>query len=111
MIDYTGHFIVPMMADAFYKKNKNYPPNKERDYPALLSIFNFLSSYGANDQEVLRTWENLSACIAMDPFYASKALKTISNHIQEISQIAVYGNKKPGKKSISPDTLRTKITE
>jgi len=88
-------FLIPEMQEIFKKNIPSYGPDKKRDYEPLLSIAQFISSQtgpGLNKNFVIREWEKICVWIAQDPFYRTKALKSISNHIQEIIQKAKNGN-------------------
>lgn len=111
-------FLIPEMAAIFKRANPSYPAEKYRDGPALLSIAKFLAERGnlrgapeAHIEAVLAAWENLAAVIAADRFYGQKSLTTISNHIQEILQKTLHGDKsKPssGHRQGSPTADETK---
>lgn len=95
-----GKFLVPQMVEIFSAAIPTYPAEKYRDGAALLSIAAFLCQRGNlrgapehNATAVLEAWEQLSLVIADDKFYCQKSLSTISNHIQEIVQKALHGDK------------------
>lgn len=118
IIDEVGveKFLVPQMVEIFGRAIPTYPAEKYRDGPALLSIAKFLCQRGnlrgapeENVQPVLDAWEQLSLVIAADSFYCQKSLSTISNHIQEIVQKALHGDKskpveKNGKRDLAAES-------
>lgn len=93
-------YIVPQMQKVFKSHITAYLPDKEKDYRPLLSIANFLCQQANvrggpenNQQQILEAWDPICAYIATDKFYGQKSLTTISNHIQEIVQKAIHGDK------------------
>lgn len=98
--------LVPQMLMTFKVAIPTYPDDRERDSKALLSIAAFLCKRGNlrgapehNAEPILEAWEQISANIREDRFYCQKSLYTISNHIQEIVQKALHGDKS---KPLSP---------
>jgi uncharacterized protein YdaU (DUF1376 family) len=98
------NFLVPEMQNIFKQYNKTYKQNRDRDYKPLLSIAKFLSEQGnltgnieENKGSILAAWDPICQVISKDKFYSTKTLSTISNQIQEITQIALHGksNGKP----------------
>lgn len=98
------NFLVPEMQKIFKQHNPTYKENRQRDYKPLLSIAEFLMSQGKlegtpaeNKMNILQAWDPLCQVISKDKFYCTKTLSTISNQIQEITQIAIHGksNGKP----------------
>lgn len=108
--------LIPQMAEIFRQAIPTYPSEKYRDGRALLSIAKFLCEQGnirgapeENSQPVLEAWEQVSLVIAGDNFYCQKSLSTISNHIQEIVQKALHGDKskpveKNGKRDLAAES-------
>lgn len=117
--------LVPQMLQIFKSAIPNYPDDRERDSRALLSIAKFLCQRGnlrgAPEHHVvaiIEAWEQIGVVIAADPFYCQKSLSTISNHIQEIIQKALNGDKsKPatgnskGSKPLNDDKLKAGIRD
>lgn len=98
--------LVPRMSMIFKTAIPTYPDDRERDSKALLSIATFLCKRGNlrgapehNTEPILEAWEQIAANISEDRFYCQKSLYTISNHIQEIVQKALHGDKS---KPLSP---------
>jgi len=98
--------LVPQMLTRFKTAIPTYPDDRERDSKALLSIATFLCKRGNlrgapehNTEPILEAWEQIAAKISEDRFYCQKSLYTISNHIQEIVQKALHGDKS---KPLSP---------
>lgn len=114
-------FLIPEMSRVFKKHNTTYLPNTERDYKPLLSIATFLCEQGSangppenNAEEVLIAWEPISQYVSTDKFYSQKSLSTISNHIQELTQKALYGDQSTSKKTgnaISDDKLKYALSK
>lgn len=93
-------FLVPLMSTIFKTAIPTYPDDRERDSKALMSIAAFLCKRGNlrgapehNAEPILEAWEQIAANIREDRFYCQKSLYTISNHIQEIVQKALHGDK------------------
>lgn len=93
--------LVPEMLRVFKIKNTRYHEDRQRDSKPLLSIAKFLCEQGGlggsptlHTDKVLEAWELLSTVVSQDNFYKTKSLSTISNHIQEITQISLHGKKK-----------------
>lgn len=116
-----GKFLVPEMSMIFQQHISTYLPNIERDFKPLFSIATFLCEQAHakgplenHVDQILEIWDHLSTFISKDRFYSQKSLSTISNHIQEISQKAIHGDKsaKPinGSK-LSQDKLKSKLAE
>lgn len=96
----AGKFLVPEMLQVWKKINEDYPEDRQRDSAALLSIAKFLCARGNlrgapenNGEPVLEAWEQITLVVMADKFYCQKSLSTISNHIQEIIQKALNGDK------------------
>lgn len=96
--------LVPEMAKIFYKHNPDYGASKEKDYKPLLSIASYFCEIGKlsgspdlHSEKILQAWGVTCTVIMADNFYKQKSLSTISNHIQELTQIALHGksNGKP----------------
>lgn len=92
------NFLVPEMLKIYKKHLPNYKQDQKRDAAPLLSIAKFLIEQGKiegrpedNRTNILQAWEPLCMIIAKDNFFRTKPLKTISNQIQEITQIALHG--------------------
>lgn len=92
------NFLVPEMLKIYKKHLPNYKQDQKRDAAPLLSIAKFLIEQGKiegrpedNRANILQAWEPLCSIIAKDNFFRTKPLKTISNQIQEITQIALHG--------------------
>lgn len=92
-------FIVPEMQKIFLKYNPTYPADQERDYPPLRSISDFLAKLPRGDlpkdEFTLSVWDKI-CYINSTGFYASKSLKTISTHIQNVYQEYLNPTKKNG---------------
>lgn len=109
-------FVVPKMFEIFKKANPKYPGNKDLDYKPLLKIHDFLFQQGNSppENEILEAWETIAGVISQDNFYKQKSLSTVSNHIQEITQIALHGKQstsKNGKQSLDESKLKQKLSE
>lgn len=118
----TGErFLVPQMQQVFKKHITTYLPDQNRDFEPLYSIATFLCQQAKargmpeeNIDQVLDVWEHVSASIAKDQFYSQKSLKTISTHIQELTQKALHGDKSVTKNSSSkldPEKAKAKLSE
>ena len=90
--------IIPEMAAMFKRYLPQYPSSPSKDYKPLYAIATYFLEIGKKsgtpDQhkdDVLEAWEPICQSIANDNFYKQKSLSTISNHIQEITQNALYG--------------------
>ncbi|HEX4877106.1 MAG TPA: hypothetical protein VFV31_10570 [Chitinophagaceae bacterium] len=90
--------IIPEMAAMFKRYLPQYPSSPSKDYKPLYAIASYFLEIGKKsgtpDQhkdDVLEAWEPICQSIANDNFYKQKSLSTISNHIQEITQNALYG--------------------
>lgn len=97
--DETTRGFAGQMLSVFKTAIPRYEEDRERDAPALLSIAKFLCQRGNlrgapehNVDPVLEAWEHICAYIATDTFYRQKAIKTISNCIQEILNKALNGD-------------------
>lgn len=95
-----GNFIVPSMQKIFKEHIPTYLPDKEKDYRPLLSIANFLCQQANvrggpenHHEKIIQAWIPICAYLSTDKFYSQKSLSTISNHIQEIIQKAIHGDK------------------
>lgn len=95
------NFLIQKMFAVFKKHNPTYPESKELDFKPLLKIAAFLCETGKlrggpelHADRILEAWEPISQTVAKDKFYKQKTLTTISNHIQEITQNALYGDPK-----------------
>lgn len=109
-------FVLPKMFELFKKHNPKYPGNKDLDYKPLLKIRDFLFQQGNSppDEEILQAWETIAQVVSQDNFYKQKTLSTISNCIQEITQIALHGKQSTSKnerKPIDEDKLKEKLSE
>lgn len=94
-----GKEIVPQMQAIFKKHNPGYGFNRERDFPPLLSIAQYIAEQigsgppQTNVSPVLAEWEIVSKDLGKAVnFYHGKTLKSVSTHIQEIYQKAKNGN-------------------
>lgn len=103
MEDYEQYMrpMVPEMQKIYLRYNPSYIPSRERDYRALLAIAAFIKEQiGTPGQphmlqtEILNGWKILAQAVSKNQFYRTKSLLTISNHIQEIAQIARDGEPK-----------------
>lgn len=90
--------LIPEMFAVFKKNNPAYLGSVDRDYKHLLSIANFLCEIGKltgspdrHKDIILEAWDPITKVISKDNFYKQKTLSTISNHIQEITQISLNG--------------------
>lgn len=115
-----GNFLIQKMFYVFKAKNKNFPGSVEHDYKPLLKIAQFFCQQGnigppeLHTDRILEVWEPISVWIAQDPFYSQKSLSTVSNHIQEITQKAIHGDKSTTKKNgsgINIDSIKQKAAE
>lgn len=96
--------LIGQMSTLYQLYNQEYPMNRERDFPALRSIAEFLNDMGKfqgyaveNVPQIIEVWTQVSIWVSSDKFWKQKSLKTISNHIQEIVQKIKDGDKsKPG---------------
>lgn len=93
-----GKEIVPQMQAIFKKHNPGYGSNRERDFPPLLSIAQYIAEQigsgppQTNVSPVLAEWEIVSKDLGKAVnFYHGKTLKSVSTHIQEIYQKAKNG--------------------
>ncbi len=116
----SENLLVPRMSSAFKKTFPTYLPDKERDYKPLYSIATFLCQQAnvngppeIHVEQVLEAWESICTYLVTDKFYSQKSLSTISNHIQEITQKAIHGDKSTAKKTakLNEDTLKQKLAE
>lgn len=90
--------LIPEMFAIFKKNNPSYPGSIDRDYKPLLSIATFLCELGKLTGSpdlhrgiILEAWDPITKVISKDTFYKQKTLSTISNQIQEITQISLNG--------------------
>jgi uncharacterized protein YdaU (DUF1376 family) len=97
--------LIPEMYQIFKTHNPNYPGSTEKDYKPLYSLATYFCEQGGlsgspdtHRSKIIEAWEPLCKIIKADKFYSQKSLSTISNHIQEILQIA-----KNGKSTGKPD--------
>lgn len=98
--EYKHGSLVAEMKNVFKKSVTNYPEDISRDAKALFSIAKFFCATAkinappeSEKDRILEAWEPVSIWISKDNFYGQKSLSTISNHIQEIVQKALHGDK------------------
>lgn len=91
-------FLLPEMLEIFKSSNPKYKENKQRDFPSLLSIAEFLAEHGKlngsiqeNKSAILIAWDPLCKIISGDKWFQTKPLSVISKMIQEVTQIALHG--------------------
>ena len=117
------NFLIPSMSEVFTRYLPNYLPDRDRDFPALFSIAEFLLKSARisgpvefHVERVIEAWEPVCAWVAQDSFYSQKPLSTISNGIQEIVQKTLYGDKTKSRHqrrgpAISDDKLKDAIAQ
>jgi hypothetical protein len=85
--------IVPLMFEVFTQKNKNYPKNNLKDFPALREIVLKIAElkkldknlvFTEKQKDVMDFWEKMVNFISADKFYSATQLSTISNQFQSI---------------------------
>lgn len=111
--------LIPVMLETFKKANPSYGASPDKDYRPLFSIASYFCEVGKlsgspdlHSEKILEAWGAACTVIMADNFYKQKSLSTISNHIQEILQIAKNGKSNPktnGK--IDRDLLNRKLNE
>ena len=90
----NDQYLVPAMLRVYKEKNPRYPASVTKDAKPLRLIAEFINEQNgfrgeppANMEQILGQWGLLAETISADPFYSTKSLLTISNHIQEIFSI------------------------
>ena len=114
----TGSFekseklLIPEMLKEWKKTFKNYPEKKETDYPALLSIAQFIADKEKIDCDigVIPVFRQFITCVAANDFYKDKSLQTIGRKIQDIVIKSINGTTKTNGKSDSHN-LRQQVNE
>lgn len=85
--------LVPQMLKTFKKSNPDYPTDKQKDFPALLSISKFIcekADVKFNPKKVdcikivLQYWTHLCDHIPKDNFFKKYSISQVDKHIQSI---------------------------
>ena len=108
----SENLLIPEMLREWKKTFKNYPEKKESDYPALLSIAQFIADKQNIDCDigVIPVFRQFIICVAANDFYKDKSLQTIGRKIQDIVIKSINGTTKTGNKSDSHN-LRQQVNQ
>ena len=89
-------FLLPEMLKEWKKVFKNYPDKKESDYPALLSIAQFIADKEKIDCDIglMPKFRVFISAVNANDFYRDKSLQTIGRKIQDIVIKSINGTKK-----------------
>lgn len=86
------NFLIPKMIAEFKKFNPEYPTDKTKDYPALLSIANFIADKSkipktmdfAFTDAIRPFWSEICKYTNQDNFFKNYSISQINKHIQSI---------------------------